>query len=79
MEGPIDQYHDWFQLAISMWLNLAKLKAIKRIKKAVELDEVGCAIHVSGVALYGLRVALEEKPLFLLDNLLMYSYEFLQS
>lgn len=45
MEGPIDQYHEWFQLATSMWLYLAKLKATKRIKKAVELDEVSSPLH----------------------------------
>ena len=39
--GPIDSYHEWFRIAMTKWLDLAKLKAIKRIKKAVELDEVG--------------------------------------
>eukprot|EP00795_Rhopilema_esculentum_P009203 gene9203-16877_t len=38
--GPIDSYHEWFRIAMTKWLDLAKLKAIKRIKKAVELDEV---------------------------------------
>ena len=40
LEGPIDMYHEWFRLAMNKWLDLAKLKAIARIKKAVELDEV---------------------------------------
>ena len=40
LEGPIDMYHEWFRLAMNKWLDLAKLKAIARIRKAVELDEV---------------------------------------
>eukprot|EP00794_Sanderia_malayensis_P009157 gene9157-10130_t len=38
--GPIDSYHQHFRTAVSKWLDLAKLKAIERIRKAVQLDEV---------------------------------------
>ena len=40
LEGPIDNFHKWFEVGVHNWLGLAKSKSIKRIKKAVELDEV---------------------------------------
>ncbi|XP_048248797.1 BAI1-associated protein 3-like isoform X2 [Haliotis rufescens] len=36
----ISQYYEWFGFAVSKWLCIARHKALKRIRKAVELDKV---------------------------------------
>lgn len=39
--GGLSQYHKWFIRAVAKWLDIALFKAIKRILKAVELDNLG--------------------------------------
>ncbi|XP_067211831.1 BAI1-associated protein 3 isoform X3 [Linepithema humile] len=36
----ICKYHEWFRPAIDKWLDLAKLKAIQRVRRAAELDRI---------------------------------------
>ena len=38
--GGIDCYSEWFRAGVVKWLDLARLKALSRIKRALELDEV---------------------------------------
>ena len=44
VEGPIDTFYQWFELGMNKWLELAKSKSMKRIEKAVEMDEVSTFI-----------------------------------
>ncbi|XP_066592429.1 BAI1-associated protein 3 isoform X2 [Prorops nasuta] len=36
----ITKYHEWFVPAVEKWLDLAKLKAILRVRRAAELDRI---------------------------------------
>ena len=36
----ICKYYEWFRPAIDKWLDLAKLKAIQRVRRAAELDRI---------------------------------------
>eukprot|EP00095_Tigriopus_kingsejongensis_P000958 maker-scaffold83_size396513-snap-gene-0.15 protein:Tk00958 transcript:maker-scaffold83_size396513-snap-gene-0.15-mRNA-1 annotation:"conserved hypothetical protein" len=42
--GGLSQYHKWFIRAVAKWLDIALFKAIKRILKAVELDNLGVPV-----------------------------------
>lgn len=37
---PIRQFHKWFHGGVSQWLDIAVFKALQRIEKAVELDNL---------------------------------------
>ncbi len=36
----VTQFYGWFKIPIQRWIQIAKCKAMSRIKKAVELDKV---------------------------------------
>ncbi|XP_011338409.1 BAI1-associated protein 3 isoform X3 [Ooceraea biroi] len=36
----ICKYYEWFRPAVDKWLDLAKLKAIQRVRRATELDQI---------------------------------------
>uniref|UniRef100_A0A182J7R8 Munc13-4 n=1 Tax=Anopheles atroparvus TaxID=41427 RepID=A0A182J7R8_ANOAO len=36
----IDEYHRWFMVGVTHWLDIAVYKALTRIKKAIELDKL---------------------------------------
>lgn len=36
----ICKYHEWFRLAVDKWLDLAKLKAMQRVRRAAEMDRI---------------------------------------
>jgi len=36
----ICKYYEWFRPAIDKWLDLAKLKAVQRVRRATELDRI---------------------------------------
>lgn len=36
----ICNYYEWFKPAVDKWLDLAKLKAVQRIRRAAELDRI---------------------------------------
>lgn len=36
----ISKYHIWFHLGVAHWLDIAMYKAMQRIEKAVDLDEL---------------------------------------
>ncbi|KAL1506494.1 hypothetical protein ABEB36_005849 [Hypothenemus hampei] len=36
----IRNFHQWFQVGVAQWLNIAVYKALQRIEKAVELDQL---------------------------------------
>lgn len=36
----ICKYYEWFRPAVDKWLDLAKLKAVQRVRRAAELDRV---------------------------------------
>ena len=36
----ISGYYEWYRVPVQRWLNMSKYKAMRRIKKAVDLDKV---------------------------------------
>lgn len=36
----ICKYYEWFKPAVDKWLDLAKLKAMQRVRRASELDRI---------------------------------------
>lgn len=36
----ICKYYEWFRPAVDKWLDLAKLKAVQRVRRAAELDRI---------------------------------------
>ncbi|XP_060811267.1 BAI1-associated protein 3 isoform X2 [Bombus pascuorum] len=42
----ICKYYEWFRPAVDKWLDLAKLKAIQRVRKSTELDRICTAEYI---------------------------------